>query len=368
LSLESYKKALFQKDNYQIPFYLKEKHIPCLDGLRALAIIFVILSHIAFNFSNKFFLKLELGSFGVNIFFVISGFLITSLLLKEQVTKGSVSFRSFYIRRALRILPVAYLFIFVLIILNYLYKLNLSSIDFLRTAFFCENFVGHPKFVPNGHFWSLSTEEQFYLLFPIFLVKDSNFFFKLSFLLFLFAPLIIYSYYHINTNFYLINYILFFLDGIFANGMLTILIGCISAVLFFRFPNQLNRKFNNAGLLQFLLLVIAWCASHCILPIGLHLTISSFFIAAFVISLITNKNTVWYKILNYKPVKYIGILSYSLYIWQQIFTFNQPWASSSMPGTSIALNTSLLIIVAMLSYHGYEKQFLKLKSRFTRVK
>lgn len=350
-----------------IPFLISQKHIPSLDGLRALAITLVICSHIFFNFSNKYLSILQLGAFGVNIFFVISGFLITSLLLKEKALKNKVSFKNFYIRRALRILPLAYLFILVLIILNNIYGLKLGTKTFLRTAFFCEDFVSHPHFLPNGHFWSLSTEEQFYLLFPFILVRDARLLFKLSIFLFAFVPIVIYTYYHIKTDSKVLLYILFFLKGILSQGMLIILIGCLTAVAYFKYPHKLNLQFKNAALVQLTFLFIAWCLNMFTLPLGINSTISGFFIAAFVISVITNRNGIFFKTLNFKSVKYIGTLSYSLYVWQQLFTCNQPWANSYIPGNSIFLNMILLFIIAIISYHLYEKRFLKLKSRFSKI-
>ena len=93
----------------EIPSSLNNKKFPSLDGLRGISIIFVILSH--FIFYSEFVAKTNLGVIGVEIFFVISGFLISTLLLKEQIINGGISLRKFYIRRALRILPVVFLFL-----------------------------------------------------------------------------------------------------------------------------------------------------------------------------------------------------------------------------------------------------------------
>ena len=95
------------------PVAISKSHLPSLDGLRGISILLVVISH-TFGDKKPFYN----GGFGVSIFFVISGFLITLLLLQEKYTTGSVSLKNFYIRRFLRIFPVAYLYLVVLLVLN----------------------------------------------------------------------------------------------------------------------------------------------------------------------------------------------------------------------------------------------------------
>src|SRR5471030_1391709 len=122
-----------------IPPILQSSYYPSLNGFRGLAIIMVVLSHL--RLTDKFFYNtLFNGSRGVFIFFVLSGFLITTLCIKEKVTTNNISLKNFYIRRALRIFPVAYLFIVVIIILNFVFKLGIHYINLIGTSLYLMDF------------------------------------------------------------------------------------------------------------------------------------------------------------------------------------------------------------------------------------
>ena len=147
------------------------------------------------------------GSLGVIIFFVLSGFLITTLCIKEKVITKDISLKNFYIRRLLRIFPVAYLFIIVIIILNYVFNLKISYINIIGTALYLMNFSSyfrkyhHTYF--TGHFWSLSVEEQFYLFFPFILKKKFKIYLLLILIIVFVIPVIIclqYTYVSLNNK------------------------------------------------------------------------------------------------------------------------------------------------------------------------
>ena len=144
--------------------------LPSLDGWRAVSIGLVLVQHstMAAGFPpalTPWIKRFDLGSLGVQFFFVISGFLITWLLLQEQARHGRISLKHFYLRRALRILPVYFFYLFVLGCLTryeqpgYLWAANLT---------FTTNYFWPPE--GTAHFWSLGVEEQFYLLWPGLLV------------------------------------------------------------------------------------------------------------------------------------------------------------------------------------------------------
>src|ERR1700744_1941475 len=169
INLRDLKTNLFA-DISEIPASLAPSYYPFLDGLRAFSIISVLAGH----FLRKSpLLPYVDGGVGVTLFFLISGFLITTILLKEKVKFGKVSYKNFYIRRSLRILPVAYLFILVLLILNRVFSLNITTSQFLATSFYAKNFQW-PTDWYSAHFWSLSIEEQFYLLMPLALLSNIN--------------------------------------------------------------------------------------------------------------------------------------------------------------------------------------------------
>lgn len=148
-----------------------------IQGLRAVAVALVVLCHAGVP-------QISGGYVGVDVFFVISGFLITSLLLRELATTGRVSIRTFYARRALRLLPASSLVIAVTLAGSWLFlsKARLAEYagDALGSALYAVNFrlaaAGTDYLAQNSppspfqHFWSLAVEEQFYLVWPLLLL------------------------------------------------------------------------------------------------------------------------------------------------------------------------------------------------------
>src|SRR5579863_8987346 len=153
--------------------------IPSLDGLRAISILFVLAAHEYESrpiFSSRTLLSDVLwlhGSTGVSIFFVISGFLITGLLLREEDKTGRISLRKFYIRRVFRILPPFYAYAVFVLILGWLGLAGISVLrgyDALWAMLFTWDYNPKVSSWLFAHTWSLSIEEQFYLLWPATLV------------------------------------------------------------------------------------------------------------------------------------------------------------------------------------------------------
>lgn len=359
--LNEFKRKLFS-DSFTIPDFLSQKHFPSFDGIRAFSILFVITAHLNFKLQNSIIQKLfNGGMLGVHIFFVVSGLLITILLIKEKVNTKNVSLKTFYIRRALRILPVAFLHILVLVLLNYRFDLGIQPSNFIHQATFTVNFMSaKPWYI--GHYWSLGVEEQFYLLFP-FLFKKSI---RLYVIVLIAVPILSLILgaaldYH-TSNLILSNSILY--SNIFINqGLYSIAIGSLAGILVCKFPININLNPRLVGVLQCVLLFGVWFFFSHPMPEGINILIESGFIAVLILSTVYFK-TGFYKLLNLKFIKFIGVLSYSIYIWQQIFTSSQPWANSFTYGASIPLNLLLLSVVVYVSYNYFEKPFLTLKNKF----
>ena len=161
---------------------MKLSYRPEIDGLRAIAVVSVILYHAQFKFFGHNLFK---GGFiGVDIFFVISGYLISLLIFKELSLTGNFSFTHFYERRVRRILPVLFFIMLISILFAWIYLLPIPFVDYansiLSSIFFISNFYFHYTETLYGteigllkpflHTWSLSVEEQFYLIFPVFIV------------------------------------------------------------------------------------------------------------------------------------------------------------------------------------------------------
>ena len=362
---------LFSSKIISVPEVLNKSYLPELDGLRGIAIITVIISHAVLNTSLARYL---IGDIGVEIFFVLSGFLITTLLLKESLKEGRVSFRNFYIRRALRILPVAYLFLILLVFLNYLFKLNISNGSFLASAFYVKNLhFNSTSDWYSAHFWTLSIEEQFYIIFPLFLIYKLDNYVKVTYFLILVIPILQFLGYN-NVGIFYSNYAIhksiFLLINLFGNGSTSILIGSLLSILMFKgLSLAKNLKINH--FLSFVIFIIAIIFRvTCINLVDstyLTSTIFSIAIALVIFLCLINNGDFLSRLLKNKILVKLGVLSYSLYIWQQIFLYKQPWANSFKYADSLFLNVPALFIVAYLSYHFYELKFLKLKEKFKSV-
>jgi peptidoglycan/LPS O-acetylase OafA/YrhL len=353
---DSFRKKLFAEIT-SVPEILQSSYLPGLDGLRAISVIIVVISHFLMNPVWDKYLP---GAIGVDIFFVISGFLITTLLLKEKVKMGNVSLKRFYIRRILRIFPVAYLYLFLLLILDYLFNLHTTLRMFLTAGLYVGNFpIQNSRNWQTAHFWSLAVEEQFYLLFPFILVKSINKYLCIVVLVLISLPLIV-----IAAGFKLDNHILhkfiLALTYLLGYGTSSILIGSIASILIFKGIITINA--NKPYFLSFVLFIIAVCLLD---VLNWNLLIYIFpFLISYVIILNLSDNNFFSSILKNRIMIKIGVLSYSIYIWQQLFTHNQPWKGYFKYSDSFLLNCILLFLIVYLSYTFYESKFLKLKRNF----
>jgi len=337
-----------------VPQVLNVKKLPSLNGLRAVSILIVIYRHAMLPYlKTDSFLN---GDFGVAIFFVISGFLITTLLLKEQIIKGSISLKRFFIRRALRILPLAYLYLFTLLILNAFGVISIPVLDYLSGFFYFNNWYATSPYIV--HYWSLSIEEQFYMLFPFLLKKlQLRYYIYICLLLLLAAPMITYMSAH---------EVIFTKQFIYLRPLIKfhpIVTGSLLAIVMFK--GWINFERFNTVLIKLSLAGLIILAYKIPSPVDINKVIFAILIAAFIAVNIYPKKDPIYIFLNSRLMNYIGLMSYSLYIWQELFTFeNMPWKNAFPYAGSIAFNLTALFVVAYLSYNYFEKPFLKLKKKY----
>jgi peptidoglycan/LPS O-acetylase OafA/YrhL len=331
------------------------ERIPSLDGLRGISIMMVLLGHLVgtVNFPRGLAFLPHVAHMGVLIFFVISGFLITTLLMKEQENAGKISLRNFYIRRVLRILPVSYVYISVIACLAYLGSIHLRPHDLAFAATYLMNYHNDPSWY-LGHFWSLTTEEQFYLIWPALVVLlgfRKGFVAAATFLII--APpgrfLVWRLFPHLSTNVGL------------AYGADFIAMGCLLAMCF----EWLKGKRFFASLFFPVAMVCTMSAKIYLWSIhrpgyGL-LVLINVLIALTIFRSVVVSDDFLGKILNSRVLSTVGVLSYSLYIWQQLFV-NGESSASIFP-----LNVITAFAIATLSYYVVERPALKLKGRFTRT-
>jgi peptidoglycan/LPS O-acetylase OafA/YrhL len=359
--------------------------IKSLDGMRAISIIMVLLDHAEgtfpaairhsrlFHFFYSFFAD---GKLGVSIFFVISGYLITKLLIIERKKTGHVSIKDFYIRRILRIFPVFYLYIIVLIVLKTFFIPTLFE-NYTLVGFAALYLWNYQHLFPIhrlksdnatwffGHFWTLSMEEQFYLLWPITFTKISTGTLKkVIIVIILSMPFVrLASYFFMPGSRGQISMMLH------TSGFI-ILVGCLGALIentsFFkeRITPIINNNYLIGVIAVFLFIVspllnIRFGGIYDV-PIGSTLNSLGIIIILFWSMYVPSKVS---DFLNNKIVIQIGILSYSLYIWQQLFLNNKIhfWFNQ------FPQNIFLVFAVGFISYYGIEKPILQLKKRFIRI-
>lgn len=142
--------------------YLETRRFPALDGVRAVAALLVVI----FHYGGPSWVQAN-GWIGVHLFFVLSGYLITTLALREEASNGRVSLAEFYIRRAFRILPVNYVVMGVVVVFAYFRGMGLRQSGIVATLPWNVVFLGEYHFMAlYGHSWTLGVEQKFYLVWP----------------------------------------------------------------------------------------------------------------------------------------------------------------------------------------------------------
>ena len=350
-----------------------------LDGWRAFSILLVLGSHCKFTAGfpsglTRWANWLFDGDLGVRFFFAISGFLITWLLILEENQCGRISLKHFYIRRALRILPVYFAFLLILVALQWLTPFSQTTLTWVGNLTLTRNFIGTSW--TSGHLWSLSVEEQFYLLWPgLFLISGigSNLP-KAVFVLAL--PMVIAPIWRIITYLKLYPSMLgpAFGDWSFFKYFDCLAIGCLCAFLLARKPHFLLQHLAHswkpavvAGVLILTPYVLSRKLTFELLtvPLGYSLQGCGFGILMLQSTLFPTRRG--YQALNWSWVSRLGGLSYSIYIWQQLFStkpsnFGLPnvwWLS--FPGWLLPV-----LVVSFVSYYAFERPCMNLR-RFFRL-
>jgi peptidoglycan/LPS O-acetylase OafA/YrhL len=333
-----------------------QRLIPSLDGLRAVSIAFVLLAHLngTRNFPKALAPLGELGEFGVRVFFVISGYLITLILQSELRKHGRISLPRFYFRRTLRLFPAAYSLILVVALLSTAGLLSLRRGDLAFGLSYAMNY--HiVRAWPLGHLWSLAVEEQFYLLWPLTLqLLQPSRARRLLFALLLVTPLL-----RLVAPF--VVPVLSFV--VWADALAT---GCLLALI--RDELGANRTYMRLlGSGWFFLVPIAAVAANYVPSAKLDelflQTVMNLAIALSADWAMRNHDHGLGRFLNQPAVSFLGVLSYSLYLWQQLF-LNR---FSASPYCAFPLNVALAFILALASYLLIEAPFLRIRTAIERA-
>ena len=353
---------------------MKLTYRPEIDGLRAIAVVAVILYHAQITiFGHQPF---KGGFIGVDIFFVISGYLITSIILKELITTGSFSFKHFYERRIRRILPALLFVMLVSLPFAWMYLLPSSLINFSKSILYSLGFSSNFYFWYSGqqyfdewsmykpflHTWSLSVEEQYYIIFPVVLLITFKYFRKylINILIFLTILSVLMAQLGSKTisssSFYFLH-----------TRMWELLSGSILAYFEITLGHRSKNKKMNFILPSIGLFLIVYF----ILFYDNKIFHPSFYslppiIGTCLIIWFSHKDEFITKILSTKLFVGIGLISYSLYLWHfPIFSFMR--VTQITPGGSLIKKLGLalaVLLISFISYYFIEQPFRNKNNKF----
>jgi peptidoglycan/LPS O-acetylase OafA/YrhL len=339
---------------------------PALTGIRAVAIGLVILVHTNISVAQG-------GWIGVDVFFVLSGFLITALLLNERDANGRFAVSKFYVRRIVRLVPAYWAFLLILVVWAAIWRLGQFgswSSEVVKSATYQLNFfdINHYPQVGIGHTWSLAIEEQFYLVWPLLLLVGLKFMPRRAFMGLVvvgivgsFLATVVMA--HHGVSYRRLYY------GLDTNA-LPLLVGCLAGFLYTSgYGRNVSPRLSAltpfvtmVALALFLLSVpeqSEWAYEG---PIQLV----SLLTAATLIAILLNPNSWVVRILAHPRIVFVGLISYSLYLWNP---FAMLIARNLAPGTvgralHLLLGLILTFAFGLASYYLVERSGLRLKERF----
>jgi peptidoglycan/LPS O-acetylase OafA/YrhL len=337
------------------------KRIPCIDGLRAISILLVLLAH---GRQSLGFPRLQgipfTGATGVCLFFVISGFLITTLVLDEKERAGCVSLRHFYARRALRIFPAFYCYIAALIVFRHIGWVHFSQASLLSSVTYWRNFYDGPQEWVLGHTWSLSVEEQFYLLWPLLIARLSLRWSTRAgaavIALWPLLRLLRHGFLFAGTGHVALE----------TAAMDTILYGSLLALLIrSERAGPLLLRFARRPASLYLSVLLLWAiystaghwprATTFLLPLLRDLSLTCLLLCC-----VINPRRRIGQWLESRMIASIGIISYSLYLWHVPFIRHSSCWICTFPQNVVAA-----FAVAVFSYYGVERPCNRLRRRWS---
>jgi peptidoglycan/LPS O-acetylase OafA/YrhL len=342
---------------------------PGLDGLRGLAIIAVVADHTR-QFSNRW------AFIGVDAFFVLSGFLITTLLLEEWERFDAISLKSFYLRRALRLLPALIACLLVIVLYAWLVSPAAApsvTIDAVVALFYCTNWsfaLGFREMSDFGHTWSLSIEEQFYILWPpalILLLRRSAS--RQSIL------------YLVLLGIFLVAAARVFLVTTGAASCRVqcgtdtrcdaLLIGCAIAIAFSAgiFPRSVAARRWLRTAAYAATAGLAYLSCHGFdadVELDVMYLVIPLLAAVVMLEALVAERGPFHWVLSWGWLVYLGRISYGLYVWHMPIFFivqAQNWPLAA----ELSVELSVTAVIVLASYYLLERPLLRLKSRFSRL-
>lgn len=351
---------------------INPRYMPGLDGVRAVAVIAIIIYHLNPQWLSGGFL-------GVDTFFVISGYLITSLLLTEYHNTGKIELMSFWLRRVKRLIPAVLFLVMGVIVLSLIFmptEIQKVRADSIVAIFYVSNWWYIMQNVdyfeqfavqPLKHLWSLAIEEQFYLVFPIVLLSLLSFIRRLKSIRIIFLILLVISMiammvlYVPNEN---VARVYFGTD----TRIQTLLMGVLLALVWppFQLKAKVNRQMrtmiDTAGVVGLAILFICFkfvSETNSILYYGGFFLIST--VTLLVIASSVHPSGYFAKFLGNKVFTFIGSRSYSLYLWHYpiIVLIHHQFVQGQIPPLVYVVEILLMVLMAEFSYKFIEQPFRK---------
>jgi peptidoglycan/LPS O-acetylase OafA/YrhL len=331
--------------------------VPSLDGLRAVAVALVWVSHL--NNSNDAIAAI--GPIGVRIFFVVSGFIITKLLIDERHATGRVSLKAFYLRRTYRIFPACYAYVaFILLLAAAGIAKGLHPRDVALALTYTTNYAAGVHWALE-HLWSLAVEEQFYLIWPfVFVMLPERGARRVLLAVVALAPLSrVASYVYMGENWNV--------DHMFHTVADSLATGCLIGLGIDGWRRARAYRALPSGVIYVWLAVAiavagAYQQSHRLAYYVAGLSILNLSIALFIVR-VTEASDVVAAALNCRFMTGVGLISYSLYLWQQpfLYPFQNPSFLQRKP-----INILCAIVAALASYSMVEKPVRRWGTRMAR--
>ncbi|EHS7165860.1 acyltransferase family protein [Staphylococcus pseudintermedius] len=351
---------------------INPRYMPGLDGVRAVAVIAIIIYHLNPQWLSGGFL-------GVDTFFVISGYLITSLLLTEYHNTGKIELMLFWLRRVKRLIPAVLFLVMGVIVLSLIFmptEIQKVRADSIAAIFYVSNWWYIMQNVdyfeqfavqPLKHLWSLAIEEQFYLVFPIVLLSLLSFIRRLKSIRIIFLILLVISMiammvlYVPNEN---VARVYFGTD----TRIQTLLMGVLLALVWppFQLKAKVNRQMrtmiDTAGVVGLAILFICFkfvSETNSILYYGGFFLIST--VTLLVIASSVHPSGYFAKFLGNKVFTFIGSRSYSLYLWHYpiIVLIHHQFVQGQIPPLVYVVEILLMVLMAEFSYKFIEQPFRK---------
>lgn len=361
-----------QNDRFSIfAARLSEPKIPGLDGIRAIAISLVVIFHLHIHAISSW--EESLGRTGVTLFFVLSGFLITWLMLREVDGSGTVSLGKFYVRRFLRIFPGFYFFWSVYVGLALVAGRHISWGNCIAALFYVSNYYWPLRGGEVGGMaltWSLAVEEQFYLVWPSIFKRFRNRLQRMTWILaglcgaVLLYRIILFYVFHVSS---------LYLYAAFETRMDSLAIGCLLAISVHTGKARSFVRYVCAHRTLPLITVALFAAS-----MGMPLwaprvaywntegfSVESLLSAVLLVQMVVLGTEFPWKWINWRWVRFVGTVSYSWYLYNAI---GPDAVNASRIGRTIFRAPAGLIVgllMACASYYFVEKPFLRLKSKYS---